>query len=1285
MAPGSGNPEYRDVMDVKTDLIDQGRDLIGEIEELKSQQAALVRSMHLDVSNSRRDITHAEDDPTWKALQEQIDAKQIVLDNLADDWVDATSTQLFKGTRDGFYTKAERAYFDQTHPEDPSEDFSVFDKKRKTEASPTTERAATDGVSDRGHRTEVVVQTHMDIVDLRKQVDQFRRDNESVSHTAQSLLEAGLSPVDLLSSDLSKQERAINAAFVTNPLLARYLIIELSNPESANHKAILATLEEMRGLLSQAYDFQRTAKEAKERVEQATIEGTLTNKVGSAVKALGKDPVALTAFIGALVGLGVLYYNSEEGTKKTVKSMLGWGAAIVGGTYLTDFLWKKMDDRHRGLFDRLGMSPGDLVAPEIVEKAKASMVAAGFPETDQQSAMDYARIFNLEVPAVNEAFNQALSNGKREVDPRVLQAAGLDAASAKRIDGASLYKALEHFYGTLCYNAAIKEPGTPTGNTLDEKLHIGLDYARSHFPRVKMSNALWILGPHQDLEALKGVTPKPSPSGVAGGVGTGPTEVRVGIEGIPDAPLAELIENNNALKGAVHALGNGDYLIEGYPYTYQFTGGKHVFVQKLNDHKRVEIDPKNNVEVQITALLAQASLDAKTKLFALTSGVAGISADDLIYNKGGYWELSKGVDRIAHGGLPNYEKDKKVPVAFQYDARHPFIQFSEVVPGSAKEYSNVSEAQKAYETLVMMPALVHRDVDHLLLGASITVQEIDDNTPGETKLTIAFSDGKTGTLLYKNSAIDTINISGAGAAELEAKWFAAAEEEVKGANMMGSPLVQAQLEKIAHDFAAKDPGLWGNFTAMLSAFKADIMHLGDSDTTTRFNQAFVVAMRQAQVKTRDYVLTNLYKSNKNVTTFNTDKLKYEQTFADAVRGLVDGAQAHAPDAASAAAMTTLGLTAVDIKLDDPKEVSELIATGKKQIDAALAPIDDVSWYTDTNQEAMYGQLKAKYEAQLDAAVRTLGASPSRAAVLQAINTVYIAAATEAGQHLGQTASGSMDLMVTNELDPTNRAEWKDATIYVKDYITKNLDWKSYGVLPTASNMLQVMDLWFKKINKGATKPTGTQAKDYAEFFLFHVGTTLGGVRSASLDSSTESVQTVSDSHFRVGFAALSNVPDFTAYLATPTSLPPAPDLGIDAYRDQARRQFQEWFTARANPGALLKLDGEWPQQFEKGIMGQFEAVLNDPSYTDAATLYQKINTFKQLTMLLRYGVFEQYITDKIEDNKQIKWADHVLLMDVMPKFVKANDVAGYQATLQTFMKNHYMKDLLFPNIGVPFY
>ncbi len=1189
MAAGSSNPEYRDISDIKDDLIDQAVDLMGEIEGLKSQQADVVKSMHLDASNSLRGVPHAEDDPTWKALKDQIDAKQMVLDQLADQWVTATSGRLIgKGTTEGFKAKAERAYFDSTHV-DTEPDFNLLTgTKGGAEDAPEVKGA-------RGKKAEVVAVTRVNINDLQSQVEAFKKDAGSLSHIASALLEAGLAPVDLVSPDPAKQEAAINVAFETSPLLARYLIVELSNPNSTNRVAITATLEDMRTLLSKAYDSSRTSKEFQEKIEQATIEGTLSHKLGGAVKALGKDPLALTAFIGAIIGLGVLYSNAGDDTKGKIKSFLGWGAALAGGTYLTDFLWKKMDDRHRGLFDRLGMSPGDLLAPEIVEKAKAQLAAQGFPETDQQSALDYARVSDMSMSSINEAFQQALADGKREIDPRILQKNGLDSASAKRIDGVSLYKVMEHFYGTMCYNASIKEnSNAPTASGLDDRMKLGLAYAKSHC-HDKFSNAVYTIGENLHVaNAAASAAASGAPSASVGSA-TGGAERKVGIEGIPDAPLAKLIEDNRLLQGGtVHALVTGDYLIKGYPYSYEFNNGKHVFVQKLDTSKRVEIDESRDAKIQITALLAQAEADVKPKLFRLTSGIGGITEDSLIYNARGFWELTPPVARDAHSGLPNYEKAKTVPLSFEYDARHCFVQFSDPVPGAAPEYTGVADAKKDYEKLAVLPAKVHLDLDHLFLGASFTIQHVND-TGSVTEIKIAFSDGNVGTLTYQNDVLDAISIPTPGA-ELEAKWLAQAQADVEA--FTNRPVVQDQLEKVAHDFAAKQPGIWGSFENALGSLTSYFSHLTDSGTDTRYNDAFVIKMRKFQLSMRTKLRTDLYGGGLNVSDFKAEQAKLGLLYEDAVRGLTDGMLNQPLDQAEKDAMRDLGgVTAVD-KLLNTTDLAAEQTQANAQLTAAWKAAGGSHWYSlDSARTAVLDQKIHEQVSLMDAEIALLGTTgkPVISEVeVRKIVDKYLAVATAAvGSYYALDTKTIVDKSIMDRLTGKNKAAWEKPTQMVADYVLYKLKWESYGVIPKPENAMKIMDMWFKKIdngNSGFITSAGVppQEPKYATYFLSQIDMRLGGHQDYSPDRLYGEVYSVSDTDFNgklVGIDAdLLGVSDWISAGRPALPLPDALKSADEIYQEKAKVAFTKWFDDQLSIDDWATIDGEWPDVFRNNII-----------------------------------------------------------------------------------------------------
>jgi hypothetical protein len=853
--------------------------------------------------------------------------------------------------------------------------------------------------------------------------------------------------------------------------------------------------------------------------------------------------------------------------------------------------------------------------------------------------MDFVRVFDMDMPVMNEAFRQSLASGKREIAPRVLQVNGLNADTAKRVDGVSLYKMMEHFYGNLCYKASTEDnPNAPTSTNHDEQMRLGLDYATAHFTREKLHNAVWILGPHRDLIAASAAAAgAPSlAAGVSGGV-RGSAERQVGIEGIQDEGLAKLIEKNRALQGGmVHSLGNGDYLIKGYPYTYTHTEGKSVFVQKLDATRRINIDETRDVDAQITALLATTDADIRPKLLTL-SGITGLTADKLSYNSHGYWEILPAIKHTVHEGLPGYEPNKTVPIALEYDAGHASVKFSAAVEGSAPEYTNVADATLDYEKALLKP-LVTRDAGHLLLDTPFKIQNVDDTVTGQTTLTIVFPDGKTGTLVYKNNAIETINLAATLATDLEAKRLAAADAEVKGPNMMDSPLVQAQLSKIANDLATQHPTIWGQMKDALRDLTASVMHLTDSSVDARFNQAFVVAMRAAQVKTRDYLMTNLYRTNKNPIDFNNDKAKYEQSFVDAVRGLVDGAQNHTPDAASASAMTTLGLTAVDTTLNATDIASEQTKANDVLTGAWRSAGGD-SWYKIDAVRTAVLDKKIHYEvAAMDAAITALGTGATKTQIRDVVDT-YLARATAAvGSYYALDTKTIVDKSITDRLTGASKDAWKKPTQVVEDYVLYKMKWENYGVLPKPENAMKIMDLWFEKIDNGnaggvvVSAGMPTVEADYAtRHFLATIDTLLGHHQDYSPDRLYGEVYSVSDTDFSANLAGINTILTYDQWKAQGRPMLPPPDAlksADEIYRDRAKQIFTDWFDANLAIGSVATIDGEWPEVFRNNIINTRlpQVLIGAP---DAAHLKQ------DLKRLGEFASVEQSIYVQLRQNNLV--------------------------------------------------
>lgn len=1225
MAPAPSY-EFADSSDVKQDLIDRGVGLAAENERLKAERLTLTSIQGIPTT-----------DPSYIALQAQIDANALALDALATEWHTQTGKK-----PERYITRVTNALYDKTHV-DTEPDFNIFEKKTPgaTGVAQTPEAQRT-----RGARTEVVAQTRLNITDLQSQVEAFRGDRESLSHTAQNLLDAGLAPVDLVSTDSAKQEQAINAAFADNPQLARYLIVELSDPHSTNRAAVLSTLGDMRTLLAEAYDDSRKSREAREKIEQATIEGTLTHKMGSAMKALGKDPVALTAFIGALVGLGVVYYTREESTKTKIKSALGWGAAIVGGTYLTDFLWKKMDDRHRGLFDRIGLSPGDLVAPENVADVKAAMIAAHFPDTDQQSTMDFVRVFDMDMPVMNEAFAQSLASGKREIDPRVLQANGLDAEIAKRIDGVSLYKMMEHFYGNLCYKASTDDnPNAPTSTNHDEQMRLGLDYAKSHFTREKLHNAVFILGPHRALIAAGAAASAPgSAPGVSGGV-SGGAERPVGIEGIQDEGLAKLIEQHRALQGGmVHSLGNGAYLINGYPYSYTHTEGRSVFVQKLDAMKRIPIDESRDVDAQLSVLLTTTDTDVRPKLLAL-SGIAGLTADKLVYNPRGSWEILPALKHTVHQGLPGFEPNNTVPIALEYDARHASVKFSAPVEGSAPEYTNVADATIDYEKSLLKP-VVTRDVGHLLLDTPFKVQNVDDTVTGQTTLTIVFPDGKTGTLVYKNNAIDTINLATTGSVDLQKTWKTAATTDVS--DFLNSPAVQTELDKIASsELATRTPGVWGSITGAFTDLKAGFAHMMEGSLDARYDDEFVKQIHALQFDMRDLLIDKLYAHNSNSHDFEQRREEFGRTYASAISGMVKAkldpslvTQTADERTALATLHGTYGVGHAEIRdltVTIP-ERDKLQSDADSELEGAWHKALGVHFYTvDATRRVILDKKVSEQVALMNGEIQNL-TTPSRGAIVKIVQKYEGAAAAAVGAYYALDTKAIVDKSITDRLTGANKVGWLKPTQVVEDYVLYKMKWENYGVIPKPENAMKIMDLWFEKINNGnaggvvVTAGMPTVESDYAtRHFLATIDTLLGHHQDYSPDRLYGEVYSVSDTDFSANLAGINTILTYDQWKAQGRPMLPSPDAlksADEIYRDKAKQIFTDWFDANLAIGSVATIDGEWPEVFRNNIINTRlpQVLIGAP---DAAHLKQ------DLKRLGEFASVEQSIYVQLRQNNLV--------------------------------------------------
>lgn len=1269
MAPGNdtsleaGNNRLADGQDLKKGLLEQGAKVIEQ--QIEKQNA--LKALTAQVNESKMDPAQ---NPDCIRMQKELDALQAQYNALEATWMAD-----FPGAKRMFSLRLNGGQYKNY----------LGDQKQ--------EQAPTKAETPAAARAEVLATTHVAVLDFQKEVASYveGKDRNHIALTAQALVEAKLMPSDLVDEPYA----AIDVVFGSNPALARSLSETMTGPDSPQRAALTVSLNRIRDSLTEAYQTLRNNKEMVRTIEQGTVQGTLAYKLKTAAGEIGRDPLALTAFVGGLVGLGYLFWTSKKETKESIGKWLGGGAAVIGGVYLGDFVWGKMDAQHRGLFDRIGMDPGNLVAPELVSKVKEQL--AGYPQTDQDSIMDMARIFDMKMPDVNDAFEKALTSGSRKIDPLTLQARGVKIA-----DGGSLFNALGYFYGTQCYKEAIKDPSVAKSSKPDEQMKIGLHYSQRHLSADKLATAVYSFSP--DHQGIAAANQREAAAGVSG------APVVTGVEGIKDAPLEQLASKHPALEAALVKGKDNTILIKGYPYTHRFVDGKDIFtpVLKAADGSALpEIALKvDDSDSLFNQLVANSETAAKTAIEAKIASdpdyatwKAAHTDGSINYKNDGTWVLDPGLALGTHVGLPAFG-NVTVPLSYKFEKGHLALHMTSA--SSKPEYADLKTAREDYEKASPIHDEVAAKVAYALLGVDFIVKDVVDNAATkESTVTIQYkNDGHTGTVTYKEGALASINLKSGADIDLKTAWAKQATVDVQ--KLMETPMVTAQLGRMAEKLAARPDGVWGNAQNALNDLKTYFSDLTKSEPEGRFTDAFVADVKNLQLKAIESLATNLYGADKTPSDFAAAQSKFNTDFPNAIRGKVEKDLGNTPDTVAAAALTsittfdsnlTAPLAATEMQLS-PDELAAELPKYNAALDARWKSALGLRWYSvDSTRRAV---LQPKITEEVNAMdTEILGLSPAdatRAKIKVILEKYQKKTLSAAGTNYGVDSKTAVDKLIMERLDPSTRKLWEGPTKIVEDYVLYKMKWENYAIFSKPENAQKVMDLWFKQIKNGSITFNGAAtsnqlAEDYANYFLSKINIHLGGHQDYSLDSLYGNPDSVSVTAFDTSFAGIEHdMDDLSTWSNNGHKKLPLPDAlksSSEVYIEQVKAQFDQWFKEKADVGALLKIDGAWPQQFEDEIMAQFQAIHSNPNYQDPLILDQKIDEFKQMTLMLRYQVFEIYINNRAEDNKAIVLSDHFGLFKPMSDYVKNDDLAGYQSVVKKFMTIWYINHQR-ANLGIPF-
>jgi len=258
-------------------------------------------------------------------------------------------------------------------------------------------------------------------------------------------------------------------------------------------------------------------------------------------------------------------------------------------------------------------------------------------------------------------------------------------------------------------------------------------------------------------------------------------------------------------------------------------------------------------------------------------------------------------------------------------------------------------------------------------------------------------------------------------------------------------------------------------------------------------------------------------------------------------------------------------------------------------------------------------------------------------------TIMLKAHAETAGYLGADDKTAIREMTLDPLRGANFANWKDATELVSQYLTGNVKWEAYAMLPKPENMVLVMQLWYKNIKDSEGKlPAASpeSAKKYAEYFIWNVYTTFGSNQDWSLDrlynngTGMNSISSASDSDVTASLAGFeANTLDYATYFGNnEPAVPTLKGASLEGYCNDRREKFMKWFNKHADCGALAKLDSTWPEIYQLNVERRLDGILalakgQGKSTADVYALVQRLQLF---VLAERWNLFELFISHGVE-------------------------------------------------------
>lgn len=1036
----------------------------------------------------------------------------------------------------------------------------------------------------------------------RATMDQYLMDQASLASVAQKFVENGISPADLMNG--SRQGDAIRLAFP--PHLAQEILAKLASGPGSGHDDAIKTLQVLQSKLDARYEVLKIGKVGTEQMGRATLEGSLGHKTVDFAKEVVKNPLALGGFVASIVGMYLLYSSRTVETKKSIRNFLTWTAVGVGGLIAVDFGMDKLSASHRGLWDRIGMSPNKVISPVIVDQLRARL--SGIPSEDMDTVDDLAEIVTLNARDVTAVYEDSIRTSKKDIDPNRFLSKGLSPQACKRIDGGSLKTALDHVYGRAAEQSSI-ETGIPLPLGKDDRAKVGIDYVRSHYSSdVNLLNVVYDLDVRSKAIASEAYKP-----------------LNIEASAITDANLNGLIAQSSSLGELIRLSesSNGTYLVKGYPFEYRYDAElkEHIFRDAWNkDAQAFRIKGADkDIGSLVDALVSAADHRATEKL---TEKFAG----EKFSFKGGYWVPEPPKSRPEHAGLKAYKPDVTLPIR-AVAGKDGYELVLDVRGAEGKRYAAFdTSADKTMENdFDVMSGLymerVRSDADHLLMGMPVDIVSLVD-TATETIITVRSPTGVESTLSYENNQIKSLSI-GQPDLDLDNLWDTRAKVEVR--KFMSSPDIQAKLKEFTFAFAQREglsgyaEGAWERISG-LAVRAADWVMPWDEDSLDR---EFKDAGEKKLVKEIIDMQKNMANDFKVLYGTSPTPIAFKagsQTIIDReVQFLTGGG---------------LEKAYVDEAVLDKDGIDAMKSKGLSDIKDALAPISSLS---DSIQRTYYEEISSWYEQELD---KRVGSAGNRRDVIQGVIDIMVQdARNRARPYIGVSEAQAQMMLNQESMDAAANPEWKRVHDVAYLYLNGSFKWESYIVFSNPDNLRTVMKDFEEKIAYGTANINPSYSPEqYLNFYLSEIFVMLGGHQDWSPDRAYGTVFSVNDTDFDSKKAAVRNIPDYAHWAAIrPPDIRPAPAnltsaSNLERAKDQVRDNFMADIDANMKVGGLVKLDHKWPEYFTASVRRRADWIRTsqaiNPLYT--AALYEKDLVDFRKFVLTERNFFELMIQHRVE-------------------------------------------------------